>query len=84
MVAAQNPQGGDTRAEKAVERGAGRACNYCFEETGDPVQEVAFAGEMVWLHLHCERPFLDAQDDGLDIPECLKVENRGKPSGGLS
>jgi hypothetical protein len=60
------------RAEKAVEEVSGRFCDHCNEQTDDPVQQVAFADETVWLHRHCERPFLDAQDDGLDIPECLR------------
>ena len=63
------------------------------ENPSNPLEEKAYNTatdkklETLWLHRHCELPFLDAQDEGLDIPECLKVENRGKwgkPSGDLS
>ena len=71
-VTDRNPPRGETKSEKAVEKVAGRFCDYCHEQGDDPVQQVAFDGETLWLHRHCERPFLDAEDDGLDIPEFLR------------
>jgi hypothetical protein len=71
-VADKNPPGGETKPEKVVKKVSGRPCDYCHEATDDPVQQVAYDGETLWLHPHCQRPFLDAQDDGLDIPECLR------------
>jgi hypothetical protein len=47
-------------------------CDYCHEPPDGTEQQAAYGTETLWLHPHCIDRFLEAQDDGLDIPECLR------------
>ena len=71
-VADQNPLGGETKPEKVVKKVSGRPCDYCHESPDGTEQQAAYGTETLWLHPDCIDRFLEAQDDGLDIPECLR------------
>jgi hypothetical protein len=51
---------------------AGHSCDYCHEPPDGTEQQAGYGTETLWLHPHCIDRFLKAQDDGLDIPECLR------------
>jgi hypothetical protein len=71
-VADQNPLEGETKPEKGVKKVSGRPCDYCHESPDGTEQQAAYGTETLWLHPHCIDRFLEAQDDGLDTPECLR------------
>src|SRR5262249_54309093 len=67
-VAARDPRKDETNVEKV----AGHSCDYCHEEPDGTEQRTAYGTETLWLHPDCIDRFREAQDDGLDIPECLR------------
>src|SRR5262249_23136954 len=68
VVAARDTLKDETKVEKL----AGHSCDYCHEPPDGTEQQAAYATRTLWLHPHCIDRFLKAQDDGLDIPECLR------------
>jgi hypothetical protein len=84
VLAKTTPQG-----QKEGEVVAERFCDDCHEPAPDG-QLTSYAGEELWLHPDCINHFIEAEeeareqtrveppvDDDLDIPDVLRVENRG-------
>ena len=68
VVAARDTLKDETKVKKV----AGHSCDYCHGPPDGTEQQAAYGTETLWLHPHCIDRFLKAQDDGLDIPECLR------------
>jgi putative DNA primase/helicase len=68
VVAARDTLKDETKVKKV----AGHSCDYCHEPPDGTEQQAAYGTEALWLHPHCIDRFLEAKDDGLDIPECLR------------
>jgi hypothetical protein len=67
-VAARDTLKDETKVKKVAEH----SCDYCHEPPDGTEQQAAYGTETLWLHPHCIDRFLEAKDDGLDIPECLR------------
>jgi putative DNA primase/helicase len=63
--------GTDERAPPG-EKPCRHACDYCKEPPDGTEQMCALADRTAWLHPRCQHLFLDAQEDGFEIPEFLR------------